>query len=234
MYRMYTNPKFNVNVSLVAPSFGNLRVYENVVTPRKLAHIRRYFDCIDGQGTRRKQVTRFDIDRESLEIKESKSKLRSVIFRPDSPKVHPTLISFPALEYGHSYEYDDVIRHTINYFVDECRLVRGTHEDEVIFQAERVSTIIPRETESWHQADVKHVGMVVLARENVKGGVDQFRSFTGDLKLLELSQQFEPGSMIIFDDANVFHRVTDVESLGGNHGHRDIFLMTMGSLSSRS
>ena len=202
---MYSrNVKFDVNLSLVSPSFGNLRVYNRVVPPGHLAELRRDFN----------EMLEKQVPFDTLPELKRLERLKSDVF-----------------------DHNEIIQDVVKYFVEECRHVRGTSEDEVLVQGlhglqgpksleslNSPKSLNSQNSRTWHQYYCKHVGILVVSRENV---IDKFR--IRDSKL-EFSQVIEPGSMVVFDDANVFHCVDVIGKSRGSLGLRDALLLSMGKV----
>jgi hypothetical protein len=108
--------------------------------------------------------------------------------------------------------------------------------DTVLVQAQRV-TCSPTQAglptvEGWHRDGVLTMGIVCVARYNVRGGLNEFRLPQDRPDRPDRPDRIErfeliPGCMAVFDDAGVEHRVTPVASEDGTTpGHRDVLLFS--------
>lgn len=98
-------------------------------------------------------------------------------------------------------------------------------DKDILLQFQRVSCEPGKpgepSVENWHQDKVDKIAVVCVARDNVRGGLSQFKN-THDFFEMELA----PGFMVIFNDADLFHRVTKINSEDGyNYGYRDVVLL---------
>jgi len=236
-------------------AYGGLSIYD--VTSRvNLSKLRPAFERLQvdpyiREGYRRKHIGWFKKEhRGYLHLPES-TLFQAKQFNP----VHGDVARvYPPLE-AHTPDVARVILRTLELFDDvvEDGVPAGAR---ILFQMQRVTAAPGRDgkpsVEDWHRDGVKKIGIICVGRENIVGGLSQFRNGASqtqqrrrtrprpssktlhgnddgddddedDVYTLELS----PGHMAVFDDASVLHRVTDISSADGrNEGARDVILLS--------
>jgi hypothetical protein len=77
--------------------------------------------------------------------------------------------------------------------------------------------------EGWHRDGVEKIGIVCMNRSNITGGINQFRA--NDKKEVVISVSLAVGTMVIFEDDQVEHRVTPIHTEDPvTPGYRDVML----------
>ena len=90
----------------------------------------------------------------------------------------------------------------------------------------RINTVdgIGRPTpEGAHRDGVDYVAVILVARENIKGGETRIFELSGNEGLRFTLE--EPWSMLLLDDHRIVHETTPIQSDGGL-GHRDTLVLT--------
>jgi hypothetical protein len=77
--------------------------------------------------------------------------------------------------------------------------------------------------EGAHRDGVDFVAVILIGRENIKGG--ETRVFEADGPKGQRFTMLEPWTMLLLDDAAVIHESTPIQPLG-EHGHRDTLVLT--------
>lgn len=110
----------------------------------------------------------------------------------------------------------------LDLFVKEAGVRDGA---DMLVQFQRV-TCLPGakgqpSVEGWHVDKCETIGVICVDRENVAGGVSQFKN---DVECFQT--ELAPGFLVVFKDKAVMHRVTEIESCDGiNPGFRDVILI---------
>lgn len=120
-----------------------------------------------------------------------------------------------------------VLPDLLNLFADVAQVPNGS---TILIQAQRI-TCSPYDpgfpsVEDWHQDNVTKVGVICVDRQNIEGGINQFRPTKHHPEDV-CSIMLKPGYMVVFDDDQVQHRVTPITSQDkrGN-GYRDVVLLS--------
>jgi hypothetical protein len=77
--------------------------------------------------------------------------------------------------------------------------------------------------EGAHRDGVDFVAVILIGRENIKGG--ETRVFEADGPKGQRFTMLEPWTMLLLDDAAVIHESTPIQPLA-EHGHRDTLVLT--------
>ena len=107
-----------------------------------------------------------------------------------------------------------------------CSDVKGRQTWYVEAHQFRIDTAdgIGRPTpEGAHRDGVDFVAVILIGRENIKGG--ETRVFEANGPKGQRFTMLEPWTMLLLDDAAVIHESTPIQPLG-EHGHRDTLVLT--------
>jgi hypothetical protein len=107
-----------------------------------------------------------------------------------------------------------------------CSKVKGEQTWYVEAHQFRIDTAdgIGRPTpEGAHRDGVDFVAVILIGRENIKGG--ETRVFEAEGPKGQRFTMLEPWTMLLLDDAAVIHESTPIQPLG-EHGHRDTLVLT--------
>ena len=102
-------------------------------------------------------------------------------------------------------------------------------QDEVLVQAQRITaregqTGFPV-VEGWHQDDIKVLGLLLINRGNVSGGISLLSHDRG--ANLAFSRQLAPGDLLLIDDRVMWHNTTPITQVDPTQlGFRDIVIIT--------
>ena len=104
----------------------------------------------------------------------------------------------------------------------------GAH-DEVLVQAQRITAVDGRTgfpvVEGWHRDDIKVLGLLLINRVNVSGGVSLLSFDRG--QSLAFSRQLVPGDFLLIEDRVMWHNTTPIEQQRPDlRGYRDIVIIT--------
>jgi hypothetical protein len=110
--------------------------------------------------------------------------------------------------------------------------------DEILVQAQRITATAGKDgnsglpaVEGFHRDNVSLVGILVVNRSNVTGGVSML-SYSSDTDATAFADTLDPGDLLLFNDQNVWHYTTPIyQKERGAVGFRDVVLF--GSPSSR-
>jgi hypothetical protein len=101
--------------------------------------------------------------------------------------------------------------------------------DEVLVQAQRVTARAGQAglpvVEGWHQDDIKVLGLLLIDRVNVSGGISLLSPDRG--QDISFARQLEPGELLLINDPVVWHNTTAIKQIRPTRpGHRDIVIIT--------
>ena len=104
-----------------------------------------------------------------------------------------------------------------------------TARDEVLVQAQRITATDGQTgfpvVEGWHQDDIKVLGLLLIDRVNVTGGISLLSRDKG--QTLSFAQTLSPGDFLLINDPEVWHNTTPIEQVRRDQpGHRDIVIIT--------
>lgn len=103
---------------------------------------------------------------------------------------------------------------------------------ELLVQAQRITATGGEDgrsgqpaIEGWHQDDVDAIGILVVSRENITGGVTLL-STSADVADTVLGATLQPGEMLVFPDPPLWHFTSRVHArCAGQPAHRDVVLI---------
>jgi hypothetical protein len=101
--------------------------------------------------------------------------------------------------------------------------------DEVLVQAQRVTASAGKTglpvVEGWHQDDIKVLGLLLIDRVNVSGGISLLSPDRG--QNISFARQLEAGDLLLINDPEVWHNTTAIQQIRPTRpGHRDIVIIT--------
>jgi hypothetical protein len=101
--------------------------------------------------------------------------------------------------------------------------------DEVLVQAQRITATAGQTgypvVEGWHQDNIKVLGLLLVNRSNVSGGVSLLSPDRG--QTISFSRTLAAGDLLLINDREVWHNTTPIEQLRGERlGFRDIVIIT--------
>lgn len=204
------------------PFVGNIRVYD--ITRKVNIHkLQPDFDKLSldvyvKEGFRRKHIKRVLRRDENLEHLPLQPLYQSIDTNPthgNIDRVYPEYIPGDPEELGK----------LIKFFINKSPIPETAR---LLIQAQRITCHPHQEghpaVEGWHRDGVTAIGVACINRQNIQGGVSEFRDKTG--KIIRIMLQ--PGNLVLFDDTTVVHRVTPINILDTNkpYGHRDVILLS--------
>jgi hypothetical protein len=213
--------------------YGKLHLY-NLAPLLNVSKLRPAFERLEAdpyvpEGFRRKHIAWYEASRTpaaSIDFKYLPDK-DAMQTRDTAPKSHQHQSSHSQAVYPPLPPQTDAhtVHRLLRIFAHAADLPEG--KQDVLLQLQRVTTApaMPGRpsVDRWHQDGVRKVGVFCAARENVVGGLNQFR----DSSCSVLQRELSPGYLAVFSDADVFHRVTEIHSAdGANEGWRDVILMS--------
>lgn len=206
-------------------AYGNLRTYD--VTPYVNLHkLRPAFERLQvdpylKEGYRRKHIAWFERRRSGTRfVRLPDARLyQSKLYNP----VHGGL----AREYPPIAADPATVHRLLSIFVAVAEV---PVEARMLLQLQRITTtpdnVGKPSVENWHQDGVNRIGIICVARDNITGGLNEFRAGP-ESSTQVLTRELPPGHMAVFDDGGVFHRVTDIHSADQQTmGYRDVVLMS--------
>lgn len=195
----------HVNLQHVVPAFQRLKVDPYIPEGYRRKHIAWFKG---GKGT---HLERLD---------------RSTLFQSSTiNSVHGGLVR----DYPQIVCNDQVMYRILDLFLSLTSTPNAT-EFEVLVQFQRITAWPDKQgkpsVEGWHKDGVDQIGIICVGRENVVGGINQFRNSKDENGEI-LTKELSPGYMVIFDDDLVYHRVTELECADARYyeGHRDVILL---------
>src|SRR4051812_8000970 len=101
-------------------------------------------------------------------------------------------------------------------------------DDEMLVQAQRITadggTGYPV-VEGWHQDNIQVLGLLLINRVNVSGGISMLSADRG--ASLAFAQTLAPGDLLLINDPEVWHNTTAINQiLAGQAAFRDIVIIT--------
>jgi hypothetical protein len=178
-----------------------------------------YFDPAGGQ--RCKAIVRLRVDGQHIERQPHGPLYQSLKFNP----VHGNLVRhYPEL--SPEFVRSAAVRQVVLLFARRAEL---SPSQEILLQAQRIRCLGNAEAlpsvEGWHQDGTRTVGVVVVSRTNVIGGVSKLSTDGGQTTVH--SSTLQPGQMILFDDQRFWHCATPVEPVDPNRpSYRDVLLLS--------
>jgi hypothetical protein len=102
-------------------------------------------------------------------------------------------------------------------------------QDEVLVQAQRITATDGQTgfpvVEGWHQDNIKVLGLLLIDRSNVSGGISLLSPDRG--KTICFAQTLAPGDFLLVNDPVVWHNTTPIEQVRQDQpGYRDIVIIT--------
>ena len=118
----------------------------------------------------------------------------------------------------------DSINKIIKYFIQESHIKDG---EEILVQAQRITTSQTMQgqpaVEGFHRDGVKILAVFCVARENIEGGISQFKMSKNNTIYSEML--LKPGHMVIADDTRNFHYATPIVQIDNmKPAYRDVIL----------
>jgi hypothetical protein len=99
---------------------------------------------------------------------------------------------------------------------------------EILLQLQRIRCLGDRAlpaVEGWHQDGTQMLGILVISRTNVTGGVSMLSLDRG--RDVTFERVLRAGEMVLFDDERLWHYATPVEPVDPSApSHRDIVILT--------
>jgi hypothetical protein len=102
-------------------------------------------------------------------------------------------------------------------------------QDEILVQAQRITarngqTGYPV-VEGWHQDNIRVLGLLLVNRVNVSGGISLLSPDRG--KSIAFAQTLAPGDFTLINDPVMWHNTTPIEQIDvGRAGFRDVVIIT--------
>jgi hypothetical protein len=101
-------------------------------------------------------------------------------------------------------------------------------DDEILVQAQRITadgqTGYPV-VEGWHQDNIQVLGLLLINRVNVSGGISMLSPDRG--QSLAFAQTLAPGDLLLINDPEVWHNTTAIDQIAaGQPAFRDIVIIT--------
>jgi hypothetical protein len=154
-----------------------------------------------------------------------------VVQTPHAPLYQPT--EFNPVHGGirrHYPEMDGRLARLLDGLVNIFAACAGlTSRDEMLVQAQRITSTDGKTgfpvVEGWHQDDIKVLGLLLINRVNVSGGISLLSFDKG--KSISFAQTLQPGDLLLVNDPVVWHNTTPIEQMVADQpGFRDIVIIT--------
>lgn len=214
-------------------AYGDLRVLD-VTTVANLSKLRPTFERLRvdpyvPEGFRRKHIGWFDVARGQAGSGQAGrpefEPIRGLNTLYQSREVNPVHGGLARVYPPIQHADGETLRRLLALFTEVAEVPDGAR---LLLQLQRVTTtpdnVGKPSVEDWHRDGVRAIGIVVVNRDNITGGINEFRSPDQDV---DLRKELPPGFMAVFNDAGVLHRVTDIKSLdGATMGFRDVILIS--------
>lgn len=204
--------------------FGNLKVLD-IRTLVNVHQLKPDFNMLTTDryikdGYRKKHISRFRIKETDYVLMKHEPLFQTSKTNP----IHGNIERhYPRIHCNHPAS----LRRILDIFKENANLQDG---DTILVQFQRIicndNLVGLPSVEGYHPDGVNHIGLVCVDRDNIKGGLNEFcnaNNIDDDMKL-ELS----PGYMVVFEDKDVYHRVTPIVPLNCGDvygGHRDVILL---------
>ena len=222
--KIYSNNERQMLVSRIEP--GNLRRY-NMTNHLNIVNVRENFlnlvkDPYIKDGYRRKHLVRYMVtSKNPIGLKYLKQE--PLFQRKQFNPVHGDMQRY--------YPRFSPTSHTLEAIKAFVKLSSVQEGQRILVQVQRITCEDGKaglpSVEDWHQDDVSEIGIMCVSRHNIIGGENQFRDLNG---YTVLNRILDEGELVIFEDAQVKHRVTPITvahpTEGG--GYRDVLLMSYG------
>ncbi len=189
-----------VNLPALRPEFSRLAVDPYVKKGHRQKHILWLNHQVEGRGIGR----------------------RSEFYKLDVNHVHgeKKLLIYPRIE-SWTLEKENFSQ-LVRVFADIANVPDGS---DILVQFQRITCFPGRpgehSVEDWHKDDIDNIAVLCMDRMNIEGGVSQF---INDNECFQT--HLVPGTMVLFKDADVLHRVSEIHSEDGhNQGKRDVILI---------
>jgi len=195
------------------PKFGNLKIYD---VKNKTKGVSEDFknltvDPYVKEGYRRKHISRFHFDGKSYVEKENAALYQSSLINPTHGNIKRV---YPSYKPSQQDDLLDVLR----FFTEVTDM---PPDQNILVQAQRITCERDKEglpsVENWHRDGVTKIGILCVDRNNISGGINEFRQDEDVLSIMMM-----PGHFVVFQDADIMHRVTPITS--DSYGHRDVML----------
>lgn len=208
------------------PKFANMRLYDAKAKGINLQKIQPDFyklaqDPYVPEGFRRKHIIR---------VQHTGPKGAQFTLAPNAPLfqssvINPTHGNISRVYPEYDPQYPDEFMKLVAMFCEKAEVPAG---ETMLIQAQRITCSLEKgaglpSVEGWHRDGVTKIGIMCVDRQGIKGGVNQFRA--NDKKEIVLSVALNVGTMVIFEDDKVEHRVTPIEVAdNATNGFRDVML----------
>lgn len=210
--------------ALAAPRFFKPHSLISIGDFLRLGEIQRLFDGVPldpyvPEGFRRKSLFRARLMRGEVVMSDHAPLYQPSEFNP----VHGGI-------YRHYQAMDEQLAALLHPVVSMFAACAGlTARDEVLVQAQRITSTDGQTgfpvVEGWHQDNIKVLGLLLINRVNVSGGISLLSPDKG--KNLSFAQTLAPGDFLLINDTEVWHNTTPIEQLRRDlPGYRDIVIIT--------
>jgi hypothetical protein len=196
----------------------------NIADFLPLAEIQPLFDGVPldpyvAEGFRCKSLFRARVDGRKVIVTDHAPLWQPVEFNP----VHGGIYRhYPAMD-----ERLATLLHSVVGMFAACANL--TPRDEVLVQAQRITAQEGRTgfpvVEGWHQDNIKVLGLLLVNRVNVAGGISLLSHDRG--KSLAFARELVPGDLLLINDPEMWHNTTPIEQISRAFpGFRDIVIVT--------
>lgn len=106
-------------------------------------------------------------------------------------------------------------------------LVEQKHASHIIVEMQRTyASSLDINPVEWKTPACKHMGILCIDRENITGGIDQFKT-TSVTTYSELDHELAPGYLLVLEPHLLFHKESPIEShILNEPGYKDILKIT--------
>ena len=165
---------------------------------------------------RYKHLVRVVCDRGNLSETEHGPFFQSLDLNPTHGNVSRT---YPKLD------VTDEIKHLVLLFAEMSNIPDGK---EILVQAQRIKTSPEVKghpaVEGFHRDGIDELGLFCAARENITGGLNQFKRTKDSPIYAEML--LEPGRIVLIDDTRSYHYATPIVSIDSSKAaYRDVILL---------
>jgi hypothetical protein len=210
--------------ALEAPRFFKPHSLINIGDFLRLGEIQRLFDGVPldpyvEAGFRRKSLFRARLMKREVVISDHAPLYQPSEYNP----VHGGIYRhYPAMD----ARLAELLHPLIQIFAACANL---GPRDEVLVQAQRITATDGQTgfpvVEGWHQDNIKVLGLLLIDRVNVSGGISLLSPDRGHS--LGFARTLAPGDLLLINDPEVWHNTTPIEQLRRDQpGYRDIVIIT--------
>src|SRR5205814_1647206 len=208
--------------ALEAPQFAKPHSLISIGDFLRLGEIQRLFDTVPldpyvKEGFRRKSLFRARLMKREVVVSDHAPLYQPSEYNP----VHGGIYRhYPAMD----QRLAELLQPVVHLFAACANL---GPRDEVLVQAQRITATDGQTgfpvVEGWHQDNIKVLGLLLIDRVNVRGGISLLSP--DRVQSIALAQTLAPGDFLLVNDPVVWHNTTPIEQQRSDQpGYRDLVI----------